>query len=122
MIGEDRDLLQTRGEVLSYFWSVSTSHAAELNDLEPEGADLVVLCHSIAESKRLELLDQLAMRQPKPLVVLLEAPHAYITAPCDRVVDTSKGPALLVSTIYGLLEEHGLSSKSWMESQLPYFK
>ena len=115
IIGNDQAHLETRAEVLRYFWMVKTVALDEgaVPDLD---TDLVVICHSLPEVERQGWVEKVRMEAPGMLVVKINGYDAGPHASADATVDDAHGPGALVATIYELLPERGLPRRAWAEA------
>ncbi|ADW69805.1 hypothetical protein [Granulicella tundricola] len=120
LIGNDKAHLEARAEVLTYFWSVATA-ALDQSEAPVLETDLVVLCHTLPEAERQEWVTRIRHEVPHMLIVKMNGYDSGPHAGADATVDVENGPGALVSTIYELLTERGLSSRAWPENQRERF-
>ena len=112
LIGFDDASLETMAVVLRHFWVVEKAHIDRV--AEPVfDADLAVLCDSIEEPRRQRWVEGLRAEWPSLLIVKMNGYDSGPHAGADATVDMVHGPGALVSTIYELLTERGLPSRSW---------
>lgn len=112
LIGGDQPHLDARVEVMEHFWTVMTALADETLNLE---TDLVVVCETIPEPMRQDLVERVRGEAPTMLVVKVNGFDSGPRMGADATVDEVHGPGALVSTIYELLTERGLPSRGWPE-------
>ncbi len=112
IIGNERLHLEKRAAVLRHFWEVTTVALDE--GAEPTlDTEMVVVCHSLPERERQDWVERVRQEVPTMLVVKINGYDSGPHASADATVDESHGPGALVSTIYGLLTERGLESRTW---------
>lgn len=114
LIGDEVEHLQAKAAVLRHFWPVRMS-AADPEHLEQPGAEVAVVCATLNERERQECVGMLREQNPKLLIVKMNGYDSGPHAGADAIVDESRGPGALVSTIYQLLTERGLPSRAWPE-------
>ena len=112
LIGNAEAHLETRAAVLRSFWQVATL-SAEAGELPPLDTDLVVVCETLPELERQQWVERVRLESSAMLVVKLNGYDAGPHAGADATVDVEHGPGALVATIYELLTERGLESRSW---------
>ena len=114
IIGNGQEHLETRAEVLRYFWGVTTV-ALDEGARPALDTELVVVCHSLPERERQEWIDRVRLEAPGVLLVKMNGYDSGPHAGADATVDEAHGPGALVATIYELLTERGLKSRAWAE-------
>ena len=114
LVGKDSSQLDRMASVLIHFWLVQKFL---LDGDEPEIAtsDLAIVCDSVPEPERQDLVWWMRQHDPRMLVVKMNGFDSGPHAGADATVDEMHGPGALVSTIYGLLTERDLGSRSWAE-------
>ena len=113
LIGLNEASLETMALVLRHFWSIEKTLLDQALAPALDEADLVVLCDSIEEPRRQRRVESLRAERPSLLIVKLNGYDSGPHASADATVDTVHGPGALVSTIYELVTERGLTSRSW---------
>lgn len=114
LIGDDQEHMQTRTNVLRYFWTMATATPEESDQRTPL-TDLAVICHTLPEGERQELISRIRQQHPGILLVKVNGYDSGPHAGADATVDAVHGPGALVSTIYELLTERGLPSRGWLD-------
>ncbi len=104
--------MAARADVLENFWAVQTLAVHEGDELDLP-ADVVVVCDSLPELERQDLVERVRLQAPQMLVVKMNGYDSGPHASADATVDEAHGPGALVSTIYALLTERGLASRMW---------
>ena len=112
LIGDEMTHLQLRAVVLEHFWRVMIAVVDGPGDLDLD-ADVFVVCDTLTEGERQGWVERVRERLPAALVVKMNGRPAGPHAGADATVDDDEGPGALVSTIYELLNERGLPSRSW---------
>ena len=112
ILGKEKADMATRADLLENFWVVQTTVVHEGDPLELS-ADLVVVCDSLPEVERQDLVERVRLQAPQMLVVKMNGYDSGPHASADATVDEAHGPGALVSTIYELLTERGLGSRLW---------
>lgn len=112
LIGNEPANLQEQTVILRHFWTIASSPTDGFDALLPS-TDAVVLCHSLADGERQEIIDQVNREHPKPLLVKINGYDSGPHAGMDASVDLHHGPAALVSVLYELLKERSLPSRGW---------
>ena len=116
LVGNDGRLLNERAVLLSSFWEISAISSFDESEVSLGQADLLVLCHTVTEVQRSTWIASSRATVPARPIVSLEFVDPIDVgrrSGTDATVDHNRGPAALVSTIYELLNERGLSSKPW---------
>lgn len=112
IIGRDESRLEAIAVVFRHFWVVEKTQPEQMQ--EPAAhSDLAVLSDCIPELERQRLIEQLRAEWPALMSVKVNGYDAGPHASADATVDAIHGPGALVSTIYGLLTERGIPSRSW---------
>ena len=114
IIGNGQAHLETRAEVLRYFWVVTTVALDEGATPSME-TELVVVCQSLPERERQDWVERVRSEAPGMLLVKMNGYDSGPHACADATVDEAHGPGALVSTIYELLTERGLRSRLWAD-------
>lgn len=114
LIGDEVEHLQGMAAVLRHFWHVRMS-GPEPKRLQGIAAEVAVVCVTLSERERQECVDRLREQSPGLLIVKMNGYDSGPHAGADAIVDEARGPGALVSTIYQLLTEKGLPSRSWPE-------
>ena len=117
LIGNDRSHLEARAAVLHHFWDIDLAPLND-SDIPMFSADLVVVCHTLPETERQQWVTRVRHQVPTMLIVRMNGFDSGPHAGADATVDVHAGPGSLVSTIYELLTERGLASKTWPATQL----
>jgi hypothetical protein len=117
LVGNDGRLLNERAELMSNFWEIAAISSFDEGEASLGKADLLLLCHTLTEAQRLAWIANSRASLPvRPIVSLEFADPVDVGRRngTDATVDHNRGPAVLVSTIYELLNERGLGSKQWV--------
>ncbi len=112
LIGNEREHLEARAEVLHHFWEIDIAALNE-SDVPVFSADLVVVCHTLPQVERQQWVMRVRHQVPSMLIVRMNGFDSGPHAGADATVDVHNGPGALVSTIYELLTERGLGSREW---------
>ncbi len=104
--------MAVRADLLENFWAVQTTAVHEGDELDLP-ADVVVVCDSLPDGERQDLVERVRLQTPQMLVVKMNGYDSGPHAGADATVDEAHGPGALVSTIYALLTERGLGSRLW---------
>lgn len=116
LVGNIPEHLEAQTAVLKHFWKVSAASSNAFATILLS-AEVVVLCHTLSEAERRNIVKQLNKEAPNLLIVKMNGydsgPHAGV----DAGVDLHHGPGALVSTVYGLLTERGLPSRGWLGAE-----
>ncbi len=112
ILGREKLEMAARADVLENFWAVQTMAVHEGDELDLV-TDLVVVCDSLPEGERQDLVERVRSEAPQMLVVKMNGYDSGPHASADATVDEAHGPGALVSTIYALLTERGLPSRMW---------
>lgn len=112
IIGNGQAHLETRAEVLRYFWVVTTV-ALDEGATPALDTELVVVCQSLPEPERQGWVQRVRSEAPGMLLVKMNGYDSGPHAGADATIDEAHGPGALVSTIYELLTERGLRSRMW---------
>lgn len=112
LIGDEMAHLQHRAVVLEHFWRIGIAVVDGHGEVELD-ADVFVVCDTLTEGERQGWVEQVRERSPSALVVKMNGRPAGPHAGADATVDDDEGPGALVSTIYELLTERGIPSRSW---------
>jgi hypothetical protein len=116
IVGNAQDLLNARAAVLQHFWRVETV-ALDAGDEPMFDSELAVICSSIPWAERQWWVDRARAESPSILIVRVDEYDSGPSSGADATVDREHGPGALVSAIYQLLTERGLTSRAWPESR-----